>query len=281
MWSSSPPSSLSFSASRIQTVKRRGKKILFILYLTPLFFLVFQCAAVPQWAWRSSRWTGRHWWWAGNALWPYTTRPSPVTWSPTAGWNVMLLMKRPFLRLGTRAWWVLLSTATNNCSYQTKAVCQNCLFFFFFYTFLLIFQDGCGLNSSDWFAEPQMYLAGSEAGWITESVYRRWQEVTGCDEPCVWLLVDMRAQTLTCLRIDTWDRTVTHTDESNWHIRNVMTNAPVAFPQFKRFPSSFNNSKTNNHLKNSSLLSGSGGSSLNTNCLLWVTNACNCASVIL
>lgn len=86
-----------------------GPKCLFVLclfFLISLFSsLISQCAAAPQWAWRSSLWTRRHWWWAGNALWPSTTHPSPVTWCPTAGWSVMLQMRRPSRRPGTRAWW--------------------------------------------------------------------------------------------------------------------------------------------------------------------------------
>lgn len=156
-----------------------------LLYLT---LLVFQCAVVPQWAWRSSHWTRRHWWWAGNAPWPSTTRPSPVTWSPTAGWKVMLLMKRRSPRLGTRERWVLPTASQNRPKPES-------FFFFCFHIFLFLFQHGCGLNSSVFFFKTSD-VCGRIRGWLDQ-----WQcveEVTGCDELCLWLLDDMRAQTLPC-----------------------------------------------------------------------------------
>lgn len=165
-----------------------------LLYLT---LLVFQCAVVPQWAWRSSHWTRRHWWWAGNAPWPSTTRPSPVTWSPTAGWKVMLLMKRRSPRLGTRERWVLPTASQNRPKPES-------FFFFCFHIFLFLFQHGCGLNSSDFFFQnlrcmwQDQRVAGSvtvcrggDRLWWTLLVAVGWYE--GPDTPL----------SLTCLRIDT------------------------------------------------------------------------------
>lgn len=48
---------------------------------------------------------------------------------------------------------------------------------FLFFSSVFFFLEGCVLKRSDWFAEPQMYLAGSEGAWISDSVYRRWQVV--------------------------------------------------------------------------------------------------------
>lgn len=199
MWSNSPPNhSLLFSPSCIQIVKQCF--VFFVFFFTshfsshagPLsvFTLLFQCAAVPQWAWKSSRWTKRRWWWAGNALWPSTTRPSPVTWSPTAGWNVMSPMRRPSPRRETRAWWVWLSASLTADRYQAKAVCQNCLHYFSFIKMDVVHTALIGLS--------QMRLFGSEGGCISDSVQRRWQAVMNSACVCVWLLGDMRAQTCSC-----------------------------------------------------------------------------------
>lgn len=57
--------------------------------------------------------------------------------------------------------------------------------------FIYLFYNKCCINSSDWCAEPQMYLSGSEVGQISDGVYWRWQVM-------MWLLADMRAQTLCC-----------------------------------------------------------------------------------
>lgn len=69
------------------------------------------------------------------------------------------------------------------------------IFIFFFSKLLFLFQHGCGLHSSDWFAGPQMYPR-DQRGWLDQ-----WQcveQVTGCDELWVRLLDDMWAQTLPC-----------------------------------------------------------------------------------
>lgn len=173
MWSNSPPNhSLLFSPSCIQIVKHCFFFIShFSSHAGPLsvFFLVFQCAAVPQWAWKSSPWTKRRWWWAGNALSLSTTRPSPVTWSPTAGWNAMLPMRRPSPRREIRAWWVWLWVALTADRYQAKAVCQNRLHYFSFIKMDVVHTALIGLS--------RIRLFGSEGGCISDSVQRRWQVV--------------------------------------------------------------------------------------------------------
>lgn len=192
--------------------------LLVIFVLTLVFFLVFQCAAVPQWAWKSSPWTKRHWWWAGNALWLSTTRPSPVTWSPTAGWNVMLPMRRPSPRRETRAWWVWLSAALTADRYQTTAVCQNRLHYFSFIKMDVVHTALIGLS--------RMRLFGSEGGCISDSVQRRWQVVMNSACVCAavgWYEGPDALMSLTCLRLDTWD---SHIDESNC---NVLTTTPLGF----------------------------------------------------
>ena len=127
------------------------------------FSLLSQCAAVPQWAWRSSRWTRRHWWWAGNAPWLSTTHPSPATPSPTAGWNATLRMKVPSPRPGTRAWWV-----------SSSAACTG---------LWLVYRGTDGTHRI--------------TGWLLDQ-WVRVQEMTSCDELCVQLLVATRAWMLPC-----------------------------------------------------------------------------------
>lgn len=158
----------------------------------PLFFLVSQCAAVPQWTWRSSRWTRRLWWWAGNALWPSTTRPSPATWSPTAGWSATSLTRTHSPKLRTREQWVSqdASKEADKATVVTPTHPRS-LFQIGFKQFPFFWGNLRCMWQDQKVAGSVTVCRGGDRLWWTLLVAVGWYE--GPDTPL----------SLTCLRIDT------------------------------------------------------------------------------
>lgn len=64
--------------------------------------------------------------------------------------------------------------------------------------FIYFFYNKCCINSSDWCAEPQMYLSGSEVGQISDGVYWRWQVMMNSACGC-WLIWGPRHSAVTHL----------------------------------------------------------------------------------
>lgn len=64
--------------------------------------------------------------------------------------------------------------------------------------FIYLFYNKCCINSSDWCAEPQMYLSGSEVGQISDGVYWRWQVMMNSACGC-WLIWGPRHSAVTHL----------------------------------------------------------------------------------